>query len=103
MLYIFLLLKNKLRHIKFFKNFSKHQFELSSANPKAFQVVLEVKNVSANAGDMRDTGSIPGLGRSSGEGTGPTPVFLHEESQRQRSLVGYSSWGHKESNTTQVS
>ena len=27
----------------------------------------------------------------------PTPVFLPENSCRQRSLVGYSPWGHKES------
>ena len=31
----------------------------------------------------------------------PTPVFLPEESLGQRSLVGYSPWGHKESNTTE--
>ena len=29
-----------------------------------------VKNVSANAGDLRDTSSVPELGRSSGEGHG---------------------------------
>ena len=29
-----------------------------------------VKNPPANAGDVRDAGSIPGLGRSSGEGNG---------------------------------
>ena len=29
-----------------------------------------VKNPPANAGDVRDTGSIPGLGRSPGEGNG---------------------------------
>ena len=29
-----------------------------------------VKNPLANAGDMRDVGSIPGLGRSSGGGLG---------------------------------
>ena len=34
------------------------------------QVVLVVKNLPANAGDLRDTGSIPGLGRSSGRGHG---------------------------------
>ena len=34
----------------------------------AFQVVLVVKNPPANAGDMRDGGSIPGSGRSPGEG-----------------------------------
>ena len=32
----------------------------------------------------------------------PTPVFLPGESQRQRSLVGYSPWGCKESDTTEV-
>ena len=26
----------------------------------------------------------------------PTPVFLHGKSSGQRSLVGYSPWGHKE-------
>ena len=34
----------------------------------ASQVVLVVKNLPANAGDIRDTGSIPGLGRSPGGG-----------------------------------
>jgi len=32
------------------------------------QVALIVKNMLANAGDIRDAGSIPGLGRSPGEG-----------------------------------
>ena len=32
------------------------------------QMALVVKNLSANAGDIRDTGSIPRLGRSLGEG-----------------------------------
>jgi len=31
----------------------------------------------------------------------PTPVFLPEKSSGQRSLVGYSPWGHKESDTTE--
>ena len=31
-----------------------------------------------------------------------TPVFLPEESHGQRSLAGYNSWGHKESDTTVV-
>jgi len=30
----------------------------------------------------------------------PTPVFLPGKSHRQRSLVGYSPWGHKELNMT---
>ena len=31
----------------------------------------------------------------------PTPVFLPEKSHGQRNLVGYSPWGHKESDMTQ--
>ena len=34
------------------------------------QVVLVVKNPPANAGDVRDSGLIPGSGRSAGEGNG---------------------------------
>ena len=31
----------------------------------------------------------------------PTPIFLPGESRGQRSLVGYSPWGHRESDTTE--
>ena len=31
----------------------------------------------------------------------PTPVFLPRESHGQKSLAGYSPWGHKESDTTE--
>ena len=37
---------------------------------RAFQVALAVKNLPANAGDIRDMGSISGSGRSPGEGNG---------------------------------
>ena len=33
----------------------------------------------------------------------PTPVSLPGESHGQRSLVGYSPWGHKESDRTELS
>ena len=36
----------------------------------ASQVALVVKNMLANAGDLRDTSSIPGKGKSSGGGNG---------------------------------
>ena len=62
-----------------------------------------VKNPPASAGDIRDMGSTPGLGRPPGGGHGnPTPVFLPGESHGQRSLVGYSPQGHKESDMTEV-
>ena len=55
------------------------------------QVVLVVKNLPANAGDVRNASLIPGSGRSPGEGHGkPTSVFLPGESHGQRSLEGYS-------------
>ena len=62
-----------------------------------------VVNLPANAGDARDKGSIPGLGSSSRVGNGnPPPVFLPGKFHGQRSLAGYSPWGRKESDTTEV-
>ena len=43
------------------------------------QVMLVVKNPPANAGDIRDTGSIPGSGRSPGGG--------------HSNLLQYFAWG----------
>ena len=53
----------------------------------ASQVALEVKNLPASAGDLRDAGSIPGSGRCPRDGQWqPTPVFLPGESHGRRSL-----------------
>ena len=61
------------------------------------------KKTPANAGDIRDVGSIPGLGRSPGEGNGnPLQYSCLENPQGQRSLVGYSPWGHNESDMTEA-
>jgi len=43
---------------------------LFGSSIRASQVLLVVKNPSANAEDVRDLGSIPGLGRSLGGRTG---------------------------------
>ena len=59
-----------------------------------------VKNPSASAGGPREASSILGLGRSPGEGNGNTPEFLPGKSHGQRSLVGYSPWGWKDSDMT---
>ena len=48
-----------------------------------------IKNLPANAGDLRDAGFWQ-----------PTPVFLPRKFNGQRSLVGYSPYGHKESDLT---
>ena len=50
------------------------------------------KESAANEGGRRDMGLIPGSGRSSGEGNG-NPV--QSSCLGQRSMAGYSSWGHE--------
>ena len=66
----------------------------------ASQVVLMVRNPPASAEDARDTGSIPGSGRSPGEGNG-TPLQCSCLENGQRGLAGYSPWGHRESDMTE--
>ena len=62
-----------------------------------------VKNSPASAGDLRDTGAIPGSRRSPGGGYGnPLQYSLSGESHGQRSLVGHSPWNHKELDTTEM-
>ena len=61
-----------------------------------------VKNPPTNAGDAGDMGLIPGVERSSWTRKWqPTPVFLPGKFHRQRSLVGYSPWGHQELDKTE--
>ena len=55
-----------------------------------------------SAGDTRKLGSIPGVGKVHwGRERLPTPVFLPGESHGQRTLVGHSPQGCKESDTTE--
>ena len=62
-----------------------------------------IKNAPANAGDLRDAGCNPESGRSPGGGHGnPLRYCCLEKSHGQRSLVGYSPWGHKESDMTEL-
>ena len=56
-----------------------------------------VNNPPAIVGDVRDMGWTPG--------SGSRPAYssiLAEESHGQRCLAGYSPWGHKESDMTDV-
>jgi len=60
---------------------------------------LDGKELVCNAGDL---GSIPVLGRSSGEGNGYPPQYSWPgEFHGQRSLAGYTPWGHKQLDTTE--
>ena len=66
----------------------------------------------ASVSNEGDLGSIPGLGRSPRERNShplqyslkkemSTPVLLPEKFHGQRNLVGNSSWGRKELDTTE--
>ena len=59
----------------------------------------EGKETTHNAGD---SGSIPGSGKSPGEGTGNPLQFLPGEFLGQRSLAGHSPLDHKESDMTEL-
>ena len=52
----------------------------------ASQVALVVKNLPANAGDVRDVGSIPGLGRSPGKGHGNPLQYSCPENPMDREV-----------------
>ena len=59
---------------------------------------FNLKESSCSAGDA---GSVPGSGRSSGEGNGnPLQYSCLENPLGERSLAVYSPWGLKESDTT---
>ena len=79
-----------------FRVFSEDKYspELQGANDGS-----DSKTSAYNAGDP---GSIPGLGRSSGEGNGnPLQYSCLEKSHGWRSVIGYSPWGRKELDTTE--
>ena len=65
--------------------------------PEGFPGGSDSKESACSVGDP---GSVSGLGRFPWRREWqPTPVFLPGESRGQRSLAGYSPWGHKESDT----
>ena len=69
---------------------------------EASQVAVVVKNPPVNAGNIR-LGFNPWVEKIPWRRAWPpAPVFLPGESHGQRSLVGYSSRGHKESDTPEV-
>ena len=74
--------------------------EMAGASP----VALVVKNLLANAGDIRDTSSIPALRRSPEEGSSNPLQYFFLENPKDRGAWSTTvhAWGHKESDTTEV-
>jgi len=67
-----------------------------------FWASLVAQDGKESACHVGDLGLIPGLGRSPGGGHGnPLQYSCLENSYGQRSLVGYSPRGRKESDTTE--
>ena len=66
------------------------------------QVAPAVNNLPANATDTRHAGLTPGSGRAPGGGhSNPLQYSCLENAHGQRSLAGFSPWGHKELDTTE--
>ena len=69
----------------------------------AFQVVLVVKNLPANTGDIRDGDLISGWGRSPEGGHGnPLQYSCLENPHGQKILEDYSPQDHKEPDMTEA-
>ena len=77
---------------------ARSPFNFKPSEWRGFPHGSVLKNPPANA---RNVDSIPESGRFPGVGNAPKPVFLPGEFHGQRSLAGYSSWGCKESDTTE--
>ena len=54
-----------------------------------------------DAGDTEDMGRVSGLGNHLEKGMATHSNIFAGKSHGQRSLVGYSRWGHKEANMTE--
>ena len=84
-------------------SFLEYNKEIIVFSPKLSisQVALVVKNPPASVGDIRDSGFDSWVGKIPWRKTcHPTPVFLPGEFHGQRSLVGYSPYGHRELDMT---
>ena len=79
----------------------KHKFSQRKRIPGASQVALVAKNLLANAGDIRDTSSIPGLGRSPGGGHGNPSSIPAWRIPWTEEPGGLQSMGSQESDLTE--
>ena len=65
-------------------------------------MVIVLKNLPANAGDVRDEGLISGSGRSPGEGhSNALQYSCLENPHVQRTMMGYHPWGRKQLDMTE--
>ena len=84
--------------------FAHDQYKYIYIDYWASRVALVVRNLSANAGHVRDAGSVRGQGdHLQEEMTAHSSILAWTgKSHRQRRLVGYSAWGWEESDMTEA-
>ena len=82
----------------------KHKITMGTSNLTSQVVLVVKKKPPANTEDVRDLGSIPGLGRSSGGGHGNPLQYSCLENPMDRGAwwATYSLRGHKELDTTEA-
>ena len=68
----------------------------------AILILLVVKNPSAKARYVRDTGSVPGLGRFPGGGHGNPLQYSHLENSMDRGALWATIQSHKKSDRTEA-
>ena len=77
-------------------------FPKKGGSNRASQAALVLRNLPASAGDIRDSGSTPGSGRSLEEGMATHSSILAWRISWTTELAELWSWGHKESYTIEA-
>ena len=85
-------------YVENFKESSKELSVSASTNKWGFPGSSDRKGSACNVGDL---GSVPGSGRSPGEGNGNPHHYSCLENSMYRGAVGYSPWNHKGSDRTE--
>ena len=81
---------------------TQSEFHYRTLPTRGFPGGTSGKNAPVNAGDETDPGSTPWVGKIPWRRRWqPTPALLPRKFHGWRSLVGYSPWGRKESETTE--
>ena len=78
----------------------RHTWGTKYKEPQGYPGALVVKNLPANAGDVKDSGSIPGPGRSPGERNGNPLSYSSLENPKNRGAWQATVHSVSESDTT---
>ena len=95
--------QRKTRWFSTHQNFKNNGWDTERPSSlRASQEALVVKNLPANAGELRDAGLTPGLGRSLGGANGNPLQYSCLENPMDRGAWQVAPRGHKEPDATKV-